>query len=178
MSGLWRVMLCSLLVMATISMKTEAQVRLRKAEKVVVVKRGRVVKRVPSRTVVVAHRGTAYRFANGVFYRPKGKRFVVIAPPVGIRVRSLPAARVRVRVGRSAFFYFNGTFYRKLNANQGYEVVQPPLGAQVPELPEGTELVILNGEKYHELDGYYYQEFITNNNQLMYEVVSIAETAD
>ncbi|MEO9850147.1 MAG: DUF6515 family protein [Reichenbachiella sp.] len=140
-------------------------------KEVVVVSRGRVVKKVHKTHVVVAHKGVDYRYVNGVFYKPRNSKFVVVGAPVGVRVRTLPVSHIRIYVRSNPFYYYNGIFYRKIVNSDEYEVVQPPVGARVSELPEGTEMIILDGQKYFELDGYYYQEVITNSNELNYEVV-------
>jgi len=71
-------------------------------------------------------------FANGVWYRPSGSRFVVIAPPFGIVVPVLPLGYLTLRIGPSRYYYANEVYYAP--APQGYVVVERPAGA--PEYPE------------------------------------------
>ncbi|PIQ22163.1 MAG: hypothetical protein COW65_04710 [Cytophagales bacterium CG18_big_fil_WC_8_21_14_2_50_42_9] len=119
--------------------------------------------------VVVAYGGVPYHYDNGIFYRPAGPYFEVVAPPIGIHVRLLPPYYRRIYIGTSIIFYYNGIFYRQ-NNTQDYEVVQPPVGADVTELPAGAKVLVLNGQKMYELDGTYYQEHL-NDGQLWYTVV-------
>ncbi|TVT48269.1 MAG: hypothetical protein FHP94_11310 [Denitromonas halophila] len=71
-------------------------------------------------------------FSNGVWYRPSGSRFVVIAPPFGIVVPVLPLGYLTLRIGPSRYYYANEVYYAP--APQGYVVVERPAGA--PEYPE------------------------------------------
>src|SRR5690348_1750972 len=45
--------------------------------------RGTIVSTLPRETVVVQHAGVSYNFYNGVWYRPYGASFVVVAAPIG-----------------------------------------------------------------------------------------------
>jgi len=119
--------------------------------------------------VLVAYGGVPYHYNNGIFYRPMGAYYEVVAPPVGIHVRILPPYYRRIYLGTSIIFYYNGIFYRQ-NNTQDYEVVQPPIGADVTDLPAGAQVLVLNGQKMYELDGTYYQEQI-NDGQIWYTVV-------
>ena len=80
---------------------------------------------VPGRPYVVAHGGAHYYYTGGVWYAPRGPRYVVIAPPVGVFVPVLPPFYTTVWFGGVPYYYSNQTYY-VYGGPQGYEVVQPP----------------------------------------------------
>ena len=84
-------------------------------------KHGTVVTKVHKSKVVVHHK-VNYRFADGVWYKPRGKKFVVCAAPVGVQVRHLPRGNkvVKLKNGRKAYKY-KGVWYKK--KGRGYVVV-------------------------------------------------------
>ena len=86
--------------------------------------RGYVVAAVPAGSVNIAFRGGHYFFHGGVWFRPAGPRFVVIAPPFGIVVPVLPPAFVTLRIGGAPYYYANGVYYTP--APGGYVVAEPP----------------------------------------------------
>ena len=119
--------------------------------------------------VIVPYGGISYRYYNGLFYRPYGTYFNVVAPPIGIHINVLPYGYRPIRIGGGMFFYFNGIFYRPYD--NYYEVVKAPIGAEVPELPGGAQAVVINGNKLYEFDGTYYKETIKPNDEIWYTVV-------
>jgi len=70
-----------------------------------------------------------YFFSGGVWYRPWGARFVIVAPPVGLVIPVLPPYYTMVQVGGVPYYYANETYY--LQTPDGYAVVNPPQGAVV-----------------------------------------------
>ncbi len=72
---------------------------------------GYVVDRFPDRNWRVPYRGQDYFFSGGYWYRPQGPRYVVVAPPRGIRVSYLPDYAREVWVGSSLFFLAAGAYY-------------------------------------------------------------------
>lgn len=112
--------------------------------------------------------GIHYRYQRGYFYRPAGVSFQIVAPPVGIRVATLPVGYRRVMIGPNPYYYYNDIYYRAYDDQ--YEVVAPPLGATVDQLPPGTQVKVIDGQKYHELNGTYYQEEATRDGHRSYRV--------
>jgi hypothetical protein len=80
---------------------------------------------VPGRPYVVAHGGEHFYYTGGVWYAPRGPRYVVVAPPVGVFVPVLPPFYTTVWFGGAPYYYSNQTYY-VYGGPQGYEVVQPP----------------------------------------------------
>jgi hypothetical protein len=90
--------------------------------------RGFRVRVVPREARVVVWGGQRYWFHEGVWYRPHGNGFVVIAPPFGVVVPVLPAFATLVVIGGAQYYYANEAYYRYLPDQGGYEVVAPPEG--------------------------------------------------
>ena len=63
---------------------------------------------------------------------------MVVAAPIGARVRAIPGASVTIRVGPVALHYAHGAFYRWIPRYRSYVVVRPPTGVVVPALPPGA----------------------------------------
>jgi hypothetical protein len=77
-----------------------------------------------------------YYFAHGVWYRPYGGRYVVIAPPFGLFVPFLPPAYATIWVTGIPYYYANEVYYTQTAG--GYVVAEPPQG-EVSETSPGTQ---------------------------------------
>ncbi|MFZ5958094.1 DUF6515 family protein [Pseudomonas knackmussii] len=94
---------------------------------------GYVVDRVPHGYRRVPWRGNDYFFSDGYWYRPHGPRYVMVAPPYGVRVDYLPSYAEQIWIGSVLYFLAAGTYYLFDSGSQSYEVVPPP--AQVAQAP-------------------------------------------
>ena len=94
--------------------------------------RGMAVAALPRGAFHVEHGGARYHFQGGVWYRPVGNRFVVIAPPFGIVVPMLPIDYVTLQIGGRPYFYANGAYY-VTTPGVGYAVVEPPQNADMAQ---------------------------------------------
>ncbi|WP_127137775.1 DUF6515 family protein [Flagellimonas oceanensis] len=75
-------------------------------------KHGTLVRTVSNPRVIV-HKRTNYYYADGVWYKARGKRYVVTAAPRGIKVRTLPrGSKVVYQNGRRLYRY-RGVWYKK-----------------------------------------------------------------
>ncbi|MDF3162516.1 MULTISPECIES: DUF6515 family protein [Pseudomonas] len=100
---------------------------------------GYTVDRFPDRNYRVPYRGQDYFFSGGYWYRPQGPRYVVVAPPYGIRVHYLPDYAREVWVGSALFFLAAGAYYSYESSTQQYVVVQPPVASLPPQpAPQGN----------------------------------------
>ncbi|MBT8204706.1 MAG: hypothetical protein KJO20_04965 [Eudoraea sp.] len=70
---------------------------------------------------VYVHKGVRFHYANGTWYRPYGKRFIVSAAPVGIRIAKLPRGRKLVYVKGRKYYRYHGVWYQK--RGRGFVVV-------------------------------------------------------
>ncbi|MBF3217417.1 hypothetical protein HKT45_39745, partial [Pseudomonas aeruginosa] len=83
----------------------------------------------------VPYRGGEYFFHDGYWYRPDGPRYVLVVPPRGVRVRSLPPYAEQVWLGSVLYFLAAGTYYLWHADTREYEVVSPPPRAAGPVYP-------------------------------------------
>lgn len=84
-------------------------------------------------------------FRSGVWFHAQGPRFVVVRPPVGIRLGILPPSYSTIWIGSTPYYYANGIYYTAVPNTPEYVVVDPPAGyetatsqsapAQAPALP-------------------------------------------
>jgi hypothetical protein len=94
--------------------------------------RGHYIDALPRGHHVVMYGNSRYFFSGGVWYRPYGRRFVVIAPPFGLVVPFLPLYYTTLWVGSIPYYYANDVYYNQTAG--GYVVVEPPKG-EVVEAP-------------------------------------------
>lgn len=143
------------------------------SRKKVVVVRPRKVRTfgvLPAGHTTIVFRGTNHYCHTGRFYRKHLNNYLLIAPPIGIRVTVLPIGYRRIMIGTRPCFYYQGVYYAK--QDNEYEVIEPSTGAMVPDLPEDlTEEVTIDGKTYYEYDNYLYKLVQTKEGP-MYEVVS------
>ena len=132
--------------------------------------RGRVITRLPQKTVVIKHRNVPYYYSRCIYYHKRATGgYIVAPPPVGLHVRVLPVGFRRVVVGPTVFFHFGGTFYRQDNRSNDYEVVAPPQGGIIYDLPEDAQQMTVDGKLYYEYNGTLYKKVETDEGWV-YEV--------
>jgi len=88
--------------------------------------RGFAVDHVPEGAVSASFHGGSYYYHGGVWYRPEGGRFFVVAPPIGIVVPILPPFYTTVWFGGAPYYYANETYYLWSADQQGYVVTDAP----------------------------------------------------
>ncbi|HET9861906.1 MAG TPA: DUF6515 family protein [Steroidobacteraceae bacterium] len=106
--------------------------------------RGHVYHALPHRYVSIRYRGGPYYYGGGVWYRPYGPRYVVVAPPIGIGVGFLPPYYTTVWFGGVPYYYADDVYYVWRPQRREYVVTRPPAGepARV-EAPSGsTEIFV------------------------------------
>ena len=130
--------------------------------------RGQQFGRIPGSYISLQFGGNPFYYSGGLYYRPYGSYFSIVAPPFGIHVNVLPRNYWPLRMSGSPYFYANGTFYRQ--TNRDYEVVQAPVGADVPSIPRDSKTMVIDGEKYYEYNGTYFKDHIKPNGELWYTV--------
>ncbi len=89
-------------------------------------RRGYVVNQLPPPHRRLRYRNEDFYFYGGVWYRPSGRRFVVIAPPIGIVVPTLPAFYTTLWIGGIPYYYANDSYYVWRPDREGYMVTEPP----------------------------------------------------
>ncbi|MFH1320217.1 MAG: DUF6515 family protein [Bacteroidota bacterium] len=139
-------------------------------------RRGAEVEKMDAATVSIAFKGMKLHYHTGIFYKPKGAAsFVVVRPPMGIRIKVLPPEHRKIVIGPAVYFYYYGTFYKKTPNSDEYEVIDAPVGAEVDALPDGYETKTIDSEEYYELDDVYYKPKENEEGEMIYEVVEIKE---
>jgi hypothetical protein len=98
---------------------------------------GHVVHQLPPRHHVAHYGHDRYYYGGGVWYRPYGSYYRVIAPPIGIWVSYLPDFYTTLWFGGLPYYYANSTYYVRRPDGPGYVVTEPPSGA--PEREESSE---------------------------------------
>lgn len=79
-------------------------------------KHGTVVTTI-NRPKVFVHKRTNFYFANGVWYKARGRKYVVVGAPVGIKVRQLPRGNKVVVVNGRKLYKYKGVWYKKSGRN-------------------------------------------------------------
>jgi hypothetical protein len=104
--------------------------------------RGEVVATLPGGAISIGVGGGRFFFHGGVWFRPAGPRFVVVAPPIGLVVPVLPPAYVTLWFGGLPYYYANDVYYTP--APGGYIVTTPPPNFETapPPPPSAPEPVI------------------------------------
>ncbi|WP_146076101.1 DUF6515 family protein [Caldimonas caldifontis] len=72
--------------------------------------------------------GSPYWFYQGAWYSQRGNAYVVVRPPVGLYMTSLPYYHRVVYVGPSVYYVAHDVYYAPV-ATGGYQVVEPPAEA-------------------------------------------------
>lgn len=62
-------------------------------------------------------RNTPYAYYGGVYYQPAATGYVVVAPPVGVIVPTLPPGSTAVVVNGVSCFQFEGSYYQPVLCN-------------------------------------------------------------
>jgi len=107
--------------------------------------RGYVVPALPPGYLAFTFGGQRFFFRSGVWFRAQGSQFVVVQPPVGIRLGILPPSYTTIWIGGVPYYYANGIYYSAVPNTSEYVVVAPPPGyetampqpapAQAPPFP-------------------------------------------
>ncbi len=87
--------------------------------------RGQFVDVLPGGHRVVFLGKERYFFFGGIWYRPVGRRFLIVAPPIGLVVPFLPPYYTTIWVGNVPYYYANEVYYAQTPG--GYAVVEPPM---------------------------------------------------
>lgn len=93
---------------------------------------GHTMDRFTDRYWKVPYRGQDYFYSEGYWYRPHGSGYVVVRPPYGVRVTSLPGYAQEMWIGGALFFLAADTYYQYLSDTGEYVVVNPQVPASSP----------------------------------------------
>lgn len=115
--------------------------------------------------VAVEQNGQKYFYNKGDFFIYNGGRFLLVMPPIGITIKTLPKTMEQAGNDR---FYSKGVFYKKIGA--GYETIKHPQGSIIYNLPLMTDVVTIGDEAYYEYLGVLYKKVFVQGEQA-FEVV-------
>lgn len=99
--------------------------------------RGHYVGALPRGYGAYYHGRYPYYFHGGVWYRPYGPSFLIVAPPLGLVIPFLPPYYATIWVGGVPYYYANDVYYAQ--SAGGYMVVAPPDGAVTQAPPQPAE---------------------------------------
>jgi hypothetical protein len=88
--------------------------------------RGYWAAELPREHFVVNRFNRRFYYSGGIWYAPRGPRFVVVASPIGAFVPVLPPFYTTVWSGGFPYYYANDTYYAWRDGPHAYEVVGPP----------------------------------------------------
>lgn len=138
------------------------------------------VKHLPAGAVGVVISGVNYWLAGDIYYKKKGKSYVVVTVPVGAKVRVLPEGAVVVKRHGQQLFFHSGIYYRWMPKAKKYEVValktlessRYTTGQVLTYLPDGARAVLINGVQYFRYSGRYLMP-TERNGKDVYVVVEL-----
>jgi len=109
----------------------------------------------PSHRVFIFNNLNYYYDDDGAYYlqQPDGE-YLVVQPPVGGIVSSLPDGTVPITVGPTTYYYLDGVFY--VAQDDTFAVVNPPPGIVVPTLPTGATQAVIDGAVCYQFNGFNY----------------------
>lgn len=112
------------------------------------------VKHLPSRHTTIHHGGRSYYSYNGIYYHRRSGGYVIVRPPVGLRVHRLPIGYISLQFGAAPYYYYYGTYYHWDPVQHVYIVVEKPSGTSSVEQQsaEYDQIVLVDGST---LEGVY-----------------------
>jgi hypothetical protein len=126
--------------------------------------RGYAVRALPRDYAVARFHDSPYYFRGGVWYRPYGPRFVVVAPPIGLAVAALPGFYTTVWFGGIPYYYCNDAYYLWRPEQHAYVVTDPPAGVEASTTgapgggtPDTVFVYPRNGQSQQQQDGDRYE---------------------
>ncbi len=109
--------------------------------------RGHVIQKLPPQHHAVPFRGTRYYYHDGAWYQPSHSRYVVVAPPVGLRISFLPSFYTTIWVGALPYYYADSVYYTWHPEERVYVVSDPPPETEVSEQPSTPDQLFVYPQK-------------------------------
>ena len=124
--------------------------------------------------------GVKYWLSDGVYYRKKGERYIVVEAPKGAKMRHLPNGAVLVKRNGKQYFRHAGVYYRWAPSSNEYIVVMPeqsmasdyPLGSVLTKLPDGANAILIKGVQYFSFNDQVFMP-TQRSGKVVYVVVDI-----
>jgi hypothetical protein len=106
--------------------------------------RGFEVRDLPRERIIVSGPRDRFFYSGGVWYAPRGPRYVVVGAPIGMFVPVLPPYYTTVWAGGVPYYYANDSYYVWRDSDHQYEVVAPPDNEQAAttEAPPSDDVFV------------------------------------
>lgn len=88
---------------------------------------GQFVRRIPKGAEKFKMAGKPFYMYEGIFYKPERKGYVIIPPPIGLRVKYVPRGARHLQIDRLDYYEINGTYYLDIPKKRYYEIVPEPV---------------------------------------------------
>ena len=88
---------------------------------------GQFVRRIPRGAEKFKMAGKPFYMNEGVFYKPVKKGYIIIPPPIGLRVKHVPPHSLRLQIDGLTYYEINDTWYLDVPRKRYFEIVTPPV---------------------------------------------------
>lgn len=143
------------------------------------------IPRLPALSLTLSVGGIVYFYHDYLFYRHYPTGYVVVAPPLGALVPTLPVGYVVIFTLGRYYYVYENTYYIWDDGVVAYRVVEAPyveggedyeyhLGDIVEQLPDGAQTVSIKGVQYYVYQGIYFLPSV-QNGEIVYIVVNPAK---
>ena len=107
-----------------------------------------VLNSIPRKTKSFKLNDTEYFCHQGNFFIEKDEKYILVEPPIGLKVKNLCEGYERIIRGGAVVYYVNGNFYYQKPKSKGFTIVHGPIGAQVSEIPKNSVKATIKGQEY------------------------------
>lgn len=105
-------------------------------------KQGYVRKQLPDRYRIYQHARRRYYFSGGTWYIHHGANYVVVRPPIGLRINILPPYYTTIWYHDIPYYYAADVYYRWYPGENVYVVSEPPPEKEVEQIGDTDPLFI------------------------------------
>ena len=88
---------------------------------------GQFIRRIPKDAEKFKMGSKPFYMYEGVFYKPQKKGYVIIPPPIGMRVKYVPRGARHLQIDGLDYYEMNGTYYLDIPRKRYYEIVPEPV---------------------------------------------------
>ena len=88
---------------------------------------GQFIRRIPKNAEKFKMGGKPFYMYEGVFYKPQKRGYVIIPPPIGMRVKFVPRGARHLQIDGLDYYEMNGTYYLDIPRKRYYEIVPEPV---------------------------------------------------
>lgn len=107
-------------------------------------------------------------YDQGIYWLARGADYIVVVPPFGVVVDTLPTGVRAQPTKEGMLYYFFGTYYKAKDGK--YEVVKPPAGAFAGYLPDGYTQETLKDETIYKFGQTSFRQ-VYLQGALVYQVI-------